>query len=54
MYVTKCVIGHRDKQYDLDGIVEVDDAFIKTYNIDNESDNSQNAWENKRSRGTTR
>lgn len=50
----RCVMGHRDSQYDLDGIVEVDDAFVKTYEIDNETDTTENTGENKRGRGTTR
>ena len=49
----RCVMGHRDSQYELDGVVEVDDAFVKTYEIDNQYD-KLNHKENKKGRGTTK
>jgi len=48
----RCVMGHRDSKYNLDGVVEVDDAFVKTYEIDNQDDTA-NTTTNKRGRGTT-
>ena len=46
MHKIRAIMGHRDDKYDLDGVVELDDAFFKTHN---ESDDDQPT---KRGRGS--
>lgn len=47
MHKIRLAMGNHDEKYTLDGLVELDDAFVKTHNEDEGSDN------NKRGRGTT-
>jgi transposase-like protein len=51
MHKIRCIMGLRDDSYEFEGIVEVDDAFFKTYSIDNEQDDKKDK-PNKRGRGS--
>ena len=52
MHKIRCIMGLRDDKYDFEGVVEVDDAFFKTYSVDNEEDVKEEGKKNKRGRGS--
>lgn len=53
MHKIRCVMGIRDDKYEFEGVVEVDDAFFKTYSIDNKDD-TEDESPTKRGRGSQR